>query len=189
MCWNNFFLPWLVYWFFFFFSYAISKNAIVEEVISVMELHFSDEVWHSVSYSGNNEWRNSIASYLFLLNPFFSYCFLGEREREREKLCSNGISERIPQALPSPPTPFLSLLMYDFKLCQRFSQRHPSCFTFLYKGANPTPHPSRQDIGFFLVGRCCSQCVIPGGYFRFLVLLSVLSGGNRWSVFEILNPF
>lgn len=29
---------------FFFFSYAISKNAIVEEVISVMELHFSDEV-------------------------------------------------------------------------------------------------------------------------------------------------
>jgi len=28
----------------FFFSYAISKNAIVEEVISVMELHFSDEV-------------------------------------------------------------------------------------------------------------------------------------------------
>lgn len=118
--------------------------------------------------------------------PFFPTV---SSEREREKLCSNGISERIPQALPSPPTPFLSLLMYDFKLCQRFSQRHPSCFTFLYKGTNPTPHPSRQDIGFFLVGRCCSQCVIPGGYFRFLVLLSVLSGGNRWSVFEILNPF
>lgn len=29
---------------FIFFSYAISKNAILEEVISVIELRFSDEV-------------------------------------------------------------------------------------------------------------------------------------------------
>lgn len=117
--------------------------------------------------------------------PLFSL-LVPRRERE---VVSNSISDRIPRALPSPPTPFLSLLMYNFKLCQRFSQRHPSRFTFLYIGANRTPHPSGQNIGFFLVGRCCSQCVIPGGYFRLLVLLSVLSGGNRWSVFEILNPF
>lgn len=141
MCWNNFFLPWLVYWF-FFFLYAISKNAIVEEVISVMELHFSDEVWHSVSYSGNNEWRNSIASYQFLLNPFFSYCFLGERERERS--CVLTVSQKeFPKLCHHHQHLFChfwcTILSYAKGLAKDILLVSPSCTKAL------TPHPTPAD--------------------------------------------
>lgn len=117
-------------------------------------------------------------------NPLFLLCFLRER-----KAVYNGISE-ILEFCHHQDNLFCNfwcvILIYAKGLAKDILV---VVSPFLYIYANCTPHPSRQDIGFFLVGRCCSQHFIPGGYFRFLVLLPVLFGRNRWSVFEIMNPF
>lgn len=168
------------------FSYAVSDKEILDEVISMIELCFSEKVWYDVSYNGKIWWRTSVASFSSVPRILFSYPL----SLEKEKLYITVSQKEIPELCHHQENLFCNfwcvILIYAKGLAKDILV---VVSPFLYIDANCTPHPSRQDIGFFLVGRCCSQHFIPGGYFRFLVLLSVLFGGNRWSVFEILNPF